>query len=78
MFILNPATYSYTLSQQTLLHTKDLVLYRSSDGMSGAVGCLLLYFILRYTRMFSVKNVKTMCKAFKVNVKCAWVGGGSV
>ena len=64
--------FIYIKLQDILLRTKDAIPYRSSNGMPGAIGCLLLYFILRHNRMFSIENVKKMCQALAVDVKCGW------
>ena len=57
--------------EDILLRTKEAIPFRSSSA-PGAVGCLLLYFILRHKRMFSIDNVKTMCEKLNTDVKCGW------
>ena len=64
--------YIYVASHDILLRVKEPVVYRRENGKPDALGCLLLYFMLRQDWMLSKENIMISCDAVARNVRCGW------
>ena len=64
--------YIYVPSLDVLLRTKEPVIYRQDSGRPEALGCLLLYFMLRHNYMINIDNIKDSCDLVTRDARCGW------
>ena len=64
--------FIYLPGEDILLRTKDPVDYRKKNGQPEAIGCLLLYFLLRHNRMLSISNVKAASFTVDKDPRSGW------
>ena len=62
----------YIPSLDILIRSKGGVQYRHESGQPEAVGCLLLYFLLRHNKFISIQNIKIACEAISKDPRCGW------